>query len=188
VIFPKSSRSTTWSSEKASRFSEKASRIPVVSTPLRSGTATIERIPRTLQTSGSTRLSLCASSQRKTFAVRKHSPEIPESTLSGDPSPGAMSPLRALHTTTPWVRKPMATALAPVRVLAASAIARKSASEEVLPSATAPRKTVNKSSGPKSPGPRLPETGGCGSTFSTVRGASVGFSGDPDSEPVEIGK
>jgi hypothetical protein len=77
--------------------------------------AAIERIARVRHTSGSTRLWLSVSSQRSTLDKRKHSPEIPESTSSKAPSSGAMSPLRARHTTSPLVRSAIAVPFAPVR-------------------------------------------------------------------------
>src|SRR5215831_14330700 len=64
----------------------------------RSGMTTTERIPRAWQASESTRASVDVSLQIWIDAVRRHSPEIPESELSGAPRLGAMSPLRAQHT------------------------------------------------------------------------------------------
>src|ERR1039458_728510 len=106
--------------------------------------AAMERIPRSRQTSGSTRASVCVSSQRRVLDVRKHSPEIPESTFSKAPIAGAISPLRARHTTTSLVRKAIAVPLAPVKSRAVSATARRIASTGWWPLARASRRTVKR--------------------------------------------
>ena len=104
---------------------EKASIIPTVSPCSCRGTTTMDRRPNRRQTSGSTRESVLVSSQRRVFPVRKHSPEMPESTPRRVPSAGAISPLLPRQMTAPSRCMATAAPLALVRDCAARAIAPK---------------------------------------------------------------
>ena len=90
TISPSCCRRPICSPPKALASLENASSSPIVLPGPDKGTAAIERIPRRRQTSGSTRVSVSASSQRSGSEIRKHSPEKPEWTLSVEPSSGAM--------------------------------------------------------------------------------------------------
>ena len=83
----------------------------------------MERRPNRRQTSASARLSVLVSSQSRDFPIRKHSPEIPESTPSRVPRAGALSPLLPKQVTTPSRRMAIAAPLERVIDCAPRAIA-----------------------------------------------------------------
>ncbi len=101
----------------------------------------MDRRPNRLQTSGSTRESVLVSSQRRVSPVRKHSPEMPESTPRRVPSAGAVSPLLPRQMTTPPRRMATAAPLALVRDCATRAMAPKILSVSRGAAATRARKS-----------------------------------------------
>ena len=107
---------------------ENASISPTTRCFAESGTAIMERVPRSRQASAFTRASLSESSQRTVCPLRRHAPEKPECGSRRTPGGGAMRPMDARQTIALSSARAMATPSAPVMDSARAATSRSTSS------------------------------------------------------------